>query len=73
MNYQIPNGTATGQATVTITIEFGDISIENIQVTTINPGLFSATSDGVGYAAANVQRVRGAVSTFEDVARYDSA
>ena len=31
VNYQIPNGTALGQAAVTITNEFGDISIENIQ------------------------------------------
>ena len=50
-----------------------NLSLGTIQINAIAPGLFSATSNGVGYAAANVQRVRSGVSTFEDVARYDSA
>ena len=48
-----------------------NLSLGTIQINNIAPALFSATSDGVGYAAANVQRVRNNVSTFEDVVRYD--
>ncbi len=73
INYQIPAGTSPGKATVTVLNNGTAVSAGELNVTATAPGIFSATADGKGWAAANVQRVRNGNSTFEDVARYDAA
>ena len=74
VNFQIPPGTATGAATVTITGGDGSVSTGVVQVATVAPGLFSANSDGQGIAAAVVFRVRGnGEQVYEPVSRFDSA
>ena len=73
VNYQIPFGTALGNASVTVTSSDGKTSNGSLQISTISPGIFSATSDGAGWAAANVQRVKADGSqVFEPVVRYDT-
>lgn len=73
INYQIPAGTSAGKAIVSILINGTVVSTGELTVAATAPGIFSATADGKGYAAANVQRVRSGNSTFEDVVRFDAA
>ncbi len=70
INYLIPDGTAAGAADVTITNSASVISIGKVTVATVQPGIFSATSDGTGIASAQIQRVSGAVQTFEATAQF---
>jgi uncharacterized protein (TIGR03437 family) len=71
LNFLIPNGTAIGSATVTVTSGDGDISQGQVQVTNTAIGLFAANSNGKGVAAANFLRGRGTAQIFEDAARLD--
>jgi uncharacterized protein (TIGR03437 family) len=73
INYQIPNGTANGAATVLISNGAGATFTSTINVTSVTPGLFSASSNGQGIAAALVQRNRanGEV-VYESVWRFDA-
>lgn len=74
VNYQLPVGTALGEATVTILSGDRSISFGTIVATAVAPGLFSVNSDGKGLAAASVQRVRANGSqSLEPIARYDDA
>jgi uncharacterized protein (TIGR03437 family) len=73
INFQIPIGTASGNATITVTNSAGGVSLGSITVADIAPGIFSASADGVGLAAAQALRVKlGNVQTYEEIARYDS-
>jgi uncharacterized protein (TIGR03437 family) len=72
INYQLPAGTATGVATVTITSGNGTSSRGTIQVSPVAPGLFSADSSGSGLAAAYLVRVRNGQQTNEAMARFDA-
>ncbi len=58
VNYQLPQGTALGTATVTITSGDGTVSAGNINVTSVAPSLFTANSDGRGVVAAFVLRIK---------------
>jgi uncharacterized protein (TIGR03437 family) len=58
INYQLPPGTATGAAQITVTSGDGKISTGAIRIVTVAPGLFSANSDGQGVPAAFVLRVK---------------
>jgi uncharacterized protein (TIGR03437 family) len=72
INYQIPDGTATGTAQVEIRSPGLPLQTEMVQITQVTPGLFSASADGQGIAAASVTRVRGDGSRSEEnVAEYD--
>ncbi|MBL8205912.1 MAG: hypothetical protein JNM09_16880 [Blastocatellia bacterium] len=72
INYLLPAGLAEGIATVTITNAAGSISRGILHLTRVAPAVFSADASGQGYAAADVQRVRGdGSSTYERVARFD--
>ena len=73
VNYQIPSNTAAGNADVTITNSNGIVSTGKIKVTAVSPGIFSVTSDGNGLAAAQVQRIAGAASSFEPTAQFVGA
>ncbi len=73
VNYQIPVGTAAGDAMVTITNDEGFISTGMIRIAAVAPGLFSASSNGQGAAAAVVFRVKAnGTQSYEPVARYDA-
>lgn len=66
INYQIPSGTAAGAATVTITNSLNAQSTGSITVASVAPGVFTVLQNGMGLAAAEVQRVTPAnVQTFE--------
>src|SRR5262249_49751788 len=74
VNLQIPPGTASGLARVSVTNSNGKTSTTTAMIEMIAPGLFSADSSGQGLAAASVPRVRADGSqVFEPVARYDPA
>lgn len=74
VNYQIPPGTASGTATVTITSGSGWIATETIQVQAAAPGFFSADATGSGWAAAYVTRVKpNGTQSDEAIVRYDAA
>jgi len=73
VNYQIPPGTAAGAATVTITSGDGAVSIGNVTISAVAPGLFSANANGQGVAAATALRVKAdSAQIFEPVARFDT-
>ncbi|MBS1791450.1 MAG: hypothetical protein JST85_27305 [Acidobacteria bacterium] len=73
VNFQIPPGTANGAATVSITSGDGTVSTGVLQIASVAPGLFSASSDGQGVAAAVVFRVRAnGEQVYEPVSRFDS-
>jgi uncharacterized protein (TIGR03437 family) len=73
VNFQIPAGTALGNATVTITSGSGAVSSGTVQVSTVAPGLFAANANGRGVAAAVVLRVSAnGTQTIEPVARFDA-
>ncbi len=69
INYQIPPGISTGIATVTITANDGSVSMGLTKIVDVMPGIFTASADGKGFAAAKVQRIRegGSVSYEEMV------
>lgn len=72
INFQIPPGTSTGQATVKITSGDGSVSQGVVQITEISLGIFTANSDGVGVAAANILRVKtDGGQSFEDTAQLE--
>ncbi|MEP7340080.1 MAG: PKD domain-containing protein [Acidobacteriota bacterium] len=67
VNYQVPPGTAEGNATVTVTINNNVVGAGTMNVTKVAPGLFSANATGTGIASAVILRVRNGVQTFEAV------
>ncbi|MFN0085442.1 MAG: hypothetical protein ACKVX9_08645 [Blastocatellia bacterium] len=74
VNYLVPQGTAIGTATATITASDGKVSTGNLQVSTVAPGLFSANASGQGVAAATALRLKGnGAQSYEPVALFDSA
>jgi uncharacterized protein (TIGR03437 family) len=77
LNYQMPPATADGAAVVEVTN--GDcssnckISVGGAQIARVAPGVFTATSDGLGIAAAVILRVKpGNVQNFENMVRFDT-
>jgi uncharacterized protein (TIGR03437 family) len=72
INYQIPPGTAAGAATVTIQTDDGNMSVGTVQINSVAPGLFSANSNGTGWATGLVLRVlAGNQQRYETIAKYD--
>ena len=77
VNYQVPSGTALGDATVLIkNVATGQGSIAVAQgivsVSGVAPGLFTANSSGGGVPAAFMLRVKAdGTQSYETVARYD--
>jgi uncharacterized protein (TIGR03437 family) len=59
---------------VTIRDGNGGLSIATLQIARATPGVFTATSDGRGFAAAQVFRLKGdGAQSFEPVTRFDGA
>ncbi len=73
INYQIPPTIAAGSAVVSVTRNGNYIAAGTIQVTAVNPGLFTANASGYGLAAAVALRVKSdGTPVYEPVSRYDS-
>ncbi len=73
VNFYMPPGTSNGTATITITSGDGRVTIGVAQIGTVAPGIFTASSDGQGVAAAQVFRVRSDGSSgFENIATFDT-
>lgn len=74
MNYEVPQGTAPGEASLTLLRGGAAIAAGTIQVAAVAPTLFAANSDGMGPAAAFVIHVApGGGQTTEPVAVFDSS
>jgi len=74
INYQIPPGAANGAATVTVTSGDGSVSLADLQIEPVAPGLFTADASGRGLAAAVVLRIEAdGARRFEPVAQFDEA
>src|ERR1017187_793906 len=52
INFVVPDGTATGAATVTVAKSGQTVATGTMQVAAVSPGLFTASGDGKGAAAA---------------------
>jgi len=74
INFQIPPGTATGPATITVTSGDRTVSSGSMTLAPVAPGLFSANASGQGVAAAAVLRLKAnGEQVFEPVAVFDPA
>lgn len=74
INFLIPAETVPGAAKITVTGGDGSLSIGDIQIAAVAPGIFTADASGQGLAAATVLRVKADGSqVYEPVARFDSA
>jgi uncharacterized protein (TIGR03437 family) len=72
INYQVPEGTAVGPATVIITRRDGGVAIGATRIADVSPALFTANSSGDGVATALVLRIRPDGSQqYEPVAVFD--
>ncbi|HKQ73840.1 MAG TPA: SBBP repeat-containing protein [Blastocatellia bacterium] len=73
INYLMPLGTALGTTTVTVTSGAGSLSIGNVTISNIAPGIFTANSTGRGLAAAVVLRVKpDNTQIAEQMVRFDA-
>ncbi|HYE72735.1 MAG TPA: hypothetical protein VEF04_05365, partial [Blastocatellia bacterium] len=72
INFQIPQGTTTGTATITVKNGSTTVATGTVVVSSVAPTIFTADSSGSGLAAANILRVRGGVQSYEIMVRYDS-
>lgn len=52
INYLVPTGTPVGPAVVIVTAGNGKISVSNLNIQAVAPGLFAANSNGMGAPAA---------------------
>jgi uncharacterized protein (TIGR03437 family) len=57
VNYLIPNGLATGTATVKITAGDGTESTGTVEIVQVSPAIFTLNANGAGVLAAEVVRV----------------
>lgn len=72
INYQIPPGTAVGEAAVLVSNRSGPVGQGKAQIVSVAPGLFTANANGRGPASAVVLRVRAnGAQQFEQVVSYD--
>jgi len=72
INYLIPQGTATGLATVTVTSADGQASVGTVDVASVAPGFFTANSDGQGVPAAVLQRFDAQFKeSYETISKFD--
>ncbi|MGH9940447.1 MAG: FG-GAP-like repeat-containing protein [Blastocatellia bacterium] len=72
INYQMPPGTATGSATVTVTSTTGNTVTSATQIAAVAPGIFTANSNGRGPPAGLALRLQpDGRQIFEPLARFD--
>lgn len=73
MNYEVPAGTASGEASLTVLRGGVAVAVGTIQVGEVAPGLFAANSNGMGPAAAQALHVApGGEQTMEPVAVFEA-
>ncbi len=72
VNYLLPKECAKGNAIITVNNNGVIAATGAVTIADISPGLFSATSDGAGFAAANVVRVKNGIQTEEAIVRWDA-
>ncbi|MFN7929481.1 MAG: SBBP repeat-containing protein [Blastocatellia bacterium] len=74
INYQLPKEVKVGSAQIIIENEQGRRAAGVITVQPLSAGIFSASSDGVGPAAASLLRIKvDGTRSSEQCARYDAA
>ncbi|MGH9936848.1 MAG: hypothetical protein ACREAM_11420, partial [Blastocatellia bacterium] len=74
INFLIPPGTANGVAMITGASGDGAVSMGNVNIAPVAPGLFAANANGQGVAAATALRVKAdGARIFEPVAVFDQA
>lgn len=74
INFQIPEGTANGDATILVTAGDGSLSGGTLPVQTVAPGLFSANASGNGVAAAVALRIKAnGAQSYEPVAQLNTS
>jgi uncharacterized protein (TIGR03437 family) len=66
INYLIPEGTANGNATITVTSSDGTTSTGTVQVSTVAPGIFTTNFSGTGVPAGFVVRVKSDGSQVQE-------
>jgi uncharacterized protein (TIGR03437 family) len=72
INYQIPEGTAVGQATVEVRSGDGAISQGMMTINAVGPAVFTANQDGQGVPAAQILRVKAdGTQIYESLAEAD--
>ena len=73
VNYQVPEGTATGWAYVTTKSSDGTVSYATTNIVSAAFSLFTANATGTGVPAAYIQRVRANGSqSIEPIAQFDA-
>lgn len=73
VNYQIPAGTAAGEAAVTVAVDGQAVATGSVQVAGLAPALFAANAGGRGPAAALALRVAADGSqSATPTARFDA-
>ncbi len=70
VNYQVPPGVATGTASVTVSVNGDPVALGTARIAAVAPGLYTASANGQGAAAAIVVTAhadgsRGFVDTFQ--------
>ncbi|NOT59609.1 MAG: hypothetical protein HOP19_05210, partial [Acidobacteria bacterium] len=74
INFLIPEATASGAATITVTAGDGKVSAGTFDIKTVAPAIFTTNADGQGVPAAVVLRVKAdGQQIFENVAQFDAA
>jgi uncharacterized protein (TIGR03437 family) len=71
INFVLDSATNTGPAVITVSNAGQVVASGLVLVSAVAPGLFSASSDGQGLAAGNVQAVNGSSSLVLPMAVYD--
>lgn len=74
INYQIPAGTATGTASISVYKDNRMVALGNTKISNVAPGLFTADASGRGLASAVVLRVKAnGQQTYEPIAQFDAS
>ena len=74
INYQVPGGTALGEAAVTIKLNGNQVAAGLLQIAPLAPGLFTADASGRGLPAAALLRVKAdGAQSYEPIAQFDAA
>ncbi|MEP7343236.1 MAG: hypothetical protein ABI977_36255, partial [Acidobacteriota bacterium] len=74
INFQIPAGTSTGSATISVLNNGASVGQGTLTIASVVPGLFTANATGQGVPAAVVLRVKAdGTQSYEAVSQYDTA
>jgi uncharacterized protein (TIGR03437 family) len=74
INYQVPAGTAIGEASLNVTQNGKVVGSGLVQVAPVAPGLFTANANGRGVPAASVLRIKAdGAQSYEAIAIFNPA